>query len=238
MRPADDDHVATQDELHHPGDARVENVSLPYVYKHKKPDKKRPKKDKKPVEPHPEEKKPRGVRWAFLNAAIVLILAVLVALALRLFVVDMYEVPTSSMSPTIEIGDFIFAEKISLHYRPIARGDIVFFDDPLIEGRILVKRVIAVSGQQVMISNGIVYVDGVGTFEPYTHDTRSYPLSSSSQTASIEYPYTVPEGYIWVMGDDRGNSLDSRIFGAVSTDEILGRALFRAWPFEAFGFLD
>ncbi|MCL2756472.1 MAG: signal peptidase I [Coriobacteriia bacterium] len=185
----------------------------------------------------PKERK-RNFWHDIIDLLIAAVLAMLLSFGLRFFVIDMYAVPTGSMEPTIAMGDHILAEKVSIHFKPIVKGEIVFFDDPEIVGRILVKRVIAVSGQEVVIKNGLVYIDGVGTFEPYTHDESTYPLILANATVGIEYPYVVPEGYIWVMGDNRGNSLDSRIFGAVPSNAVLGRAVLRIWPLESFGFLD
>jgi len=171
----------------------------------------------------------------YLTAALA---AIVIALVLRYFVLDMYEVPTGSMEPNIEIGDRVLAEKISVRFRTIERGDIVFFDDPMIPGRILVKRVIAVAGQEVSLYNGKVYIDGQGTFEPYTHGAETYPLVLAGLTMGIEYPYVVPDGYIWVLGDNREDSLDSRAFGAIPINAVLARAVFRVWPIERFGYLE
>jgi len=186
---------------------------------------------------NPEETKKSRLR-TFRDYALVLVIAIFVAVAIRYLVFDMYEVPTGSMSPTIEIGDHVLAEKITLHFSSVSKGDIVFFDDPEEEGRILVKRVIAISGQTVTLRDGMVFIEGQGLFEPYTHGESTYPLDVVDQTLNVDFPYTVPEGYIWVLGDNRENSLDSRIFGAVPDNAILARALFIIWPFERFGFLD
>jgi len=186
---------------------------------------------------NPEEAKRSHIR-TFRDYAIVLVVAVVVAVAIRYLVFDMYEVPTGSMSPTIEIDDHVLAEKITLHFSNVSKGDIVFFDDPEEPGRILVKRVIAISGQTVTLRDGKVYIEDQGLFEPYTHGESTYPLEIADQTINVDFPYKVPEGYIWVLGDNRENSLDSRIFGAVPDNAILARALFIIWPFERFGFLD
>ena len=180
----------------------------------------------------------RNLWHGLVDLLIAFVLSLLFAIALRFFVIDMYAVTTGSMEPTIATGDHILADKVTIYFKPIQRGDIVFFDDPEVIGRILVKRVIAVGGQQVIIRDGKVYIDGVGTFEPYTHDERTFPLILVNATTGIDYPYIVPEGYLWVLGDHRENSLDSRIFGAVPENAVLGRAVLRIWPLESFGFLD
>ncbi len=152
---------------------------------------------------------------------------------LTTFVVGAYSIPSGSMEDTIMTGDMIFSEKVSYHFRDPEAGDIVTFEDPEIPGRTLVKRVIATGGQTVDLVDGQVVVDGVALDEPYTNGLPSEPLS----TSTITYPYTVPEGYLWVMGDNRTSSQDSRFFGAVSADSVTGRACFVYWPLNRLGLL-
>lgn len=117
-----------------------------------------------------------------------------------------------------------------------APGDIVTFQDPDPEqgGRILIKRVIAVGGQTVDLRDGRVYVDDVLQDEPYTRGEPSYPLTPY-YGLTIEYPYTVPEGGLWVMGDNRTNSQDSRYFGAIKESSVTGKAIFIYWPLTDVG---
>lgn len=165
---------------------------------------------------------------------IVVIIAVAIGLATLFthFVIQPYEIPSGSMEDTIEIGDRVFSEKVSYAFGEPQRGDIITFEDPTDPDRILIKRVVATEGQTVELRNGLVYVDGVPLNEPYTLDRPSEDLESG-----IEYPYTVPAGYVWVMGDNRTNSADSRVFGAIPVDSITGRAIFRYWPLDRLGLL-
>ncbi|WP_288735846.1 signal peptidase I [uncultured Enorma sp.] len=156
---------------------------------------------------------------------------------IRMFVIEPYRVPTGSMEPTIEVGDQIFAQKLTVNLgMDVQPGDIVVFRNPdgTSEHDVLVKRVIATAGQTVDLVDGVVYVDGVALDEPYA-EGESYPLAAQAEGVSVGFPYTVPEGCVWVMGDNRENSADSRYFGAVPEDDLIGVVVFRYWPLNRFG---
>lgn len=176
-----------------------------------------------------------GERHGFLSGVIEMVITVAVAIAvallLRTFVFEVYVVPTGSMLETIQEGDRLVGEKITYRYSEPKQGDIVTFSNPDGSDTTLIKRVIATGGQTVNLVDGVVYVDGVALDEPYTLGKASYPLDYSLTGVTMSYPYTVPEGSVWVMGDNRTNSLDSRYFGAVSVDDITSRAVFIFWPF-------
>lgn len=162
-----------------------------------------------------------------------LVLVVVLTFGLRTFLFQPYEIPSGSMEETIMPGDMVFSEKVSYYFREPAQGDIVTFQDTQMDNRVLIKRCIAVGGQTVDLKNGVVYVDGVPLSEPYTKGMPSNPLNSK-----ITYPYVVPEGYIWVMGDNRLSSADSRVFGAVPVENVNGRAFFTYWPIDSIGLLE
>lgn len=176
----------------------------------------------------------RNIVRDLIEIVILVAVAVGVAFALRTFVIEPFVIPSASMVDTLEVGDRIFGEKITYANSDPARGDIVTFEDPEGSGTILIKRVIAVAGQTVTIEKGNIYVDGVKLAEQYTDGKETYALDAhgSNLDANIEYPYTVPEGYIWVMGDNRTNSLDSRYFGAIPISSVTSRALVIYWPFD------
>jgi signal peptidase I len=183
------------------------------------------------------KRKEHRILREIVEILILIVAVVVITTLLRTFVIDHYEIPTGSMEPTIEIGDRLFAEKVTYRFSDPEPGDIVTFNDPIEEGRILIKRCIAVGGQTVDLKDGKVVVDGVVLDEPYTHGAASKPLEPMGNLR-IDYPYTVPEGSIWVMGDNRERSSDSRFFGPVSKEELIGKALFRFLPFERFGAID
>ena len=172
-----------------------------------------------------------------LSLVIMVAVVALLTVGLRMFIFVPYEIPSGSMEETIMPGNMVFSEKVSYYMHPPKRGDIVTFADPEVVGRTLIKRVIATEGQTVDLIDGHVYVDGVQLDEPYVNGKESYPLSRTSPNADVTFPYTVPEGCVWVMGDNRTASQDSRYFGAVKTSSITGRAAIVYWPVTDIGVL-
>lgn len=183
------------------------------------------------------EREEKGGLSTFASFLIMIAIVVVAYFGLRTFVVGTYEIPSGSMLDTIQIGDRVFSEKVSYYFRDPEQGDIITFADPENPQRTLIKRVIAVGGQTVDLKDGYVYVDGKKLNEPYTEGKQSLPLNTA-YGVSITYPYTVPDGYLWVMGDNRTNSADSRYFGAVSKDSVTGHANFTFWPLNRIGILD
>lgn len=167
---------------------------------------------------------------------IVLAIAVVAVILVRMYVVEPYIIPSESMDPTIEVGDMILGEKLSLKSEEPKRGDIVFFKnpDPDSDHGVLVKRVVAVGGQTVDLRYGKVYIDGIEEKGGHAHG-MSMPLEERYLETDVSFPYTVPEGYIWVMGDNRENSLDSRSFGAIPIDTVYAESWIRYWPFNRIG---
>lgn len=140
--------------------------------------------------------------------------AVAVALVafLRLAVFDLYTVPTESMSPTIAAGDILVGTR-TWGLLGVGRGQIVTFRS---DGAYIVKRVVALPGQVVDISDGRVHVDGEPVEEPYL----APGVRTDAPEGTVAYPHTVAEGHVWVMGDNRARSRDSRYFGDVSIGSV------------------
>ncbi len=173
------------------------------------------------------EPRGRGVLELILS----IVVAIGIAIFLRTFVIGVYQVPTGSMLETIQEGDLLVGEKVSLHASSPKYGDVVTFDSPMNPGTTLIKRVIATAGQVIDLRDGIVYIDGQALDEAsYTLGKRTDSLSNYDGSAGITYPYTVPAGCVFVMGDNRTNSLDSRYFGPVSVSAVTSKALFIYWP--------
>ena len=186
---------------------------------------------------HAEQQKSGGAARSILSIFIMVALVAIITVCLRMFIFVPYEIPSGSMEDTILTGDMVFSEKISYYMREPEYGDIVTFMDPEVAGRTLIKRVIAVGGQEVDLRDGTVYVDGRALIEPYTDGKPSYPLYRTANNVEISFPYTVPEDEIWVMGDNRTSSQDSRYFGSVKLSSVTGRAALIYWPLSDIGFL-
>lgn len=172
------------------------------------------------------------LRW-MVETALLVLLAFALAQGVKTFIVQPFTIPSGSMIPTIEEGDYVLAEKLSQRFSGgPEQGDIVVFDDPGGDKPQLIKRVIAVAGQTVDVHDGGVYVDGKRMDEPYTHGKPT-----TLEPGMIQMPVVIPDGFVWMMGDNRPNSGDSRYFGPVPVDSIHGRAFWTYWPLDRFGTL-
>jgi signal peptidase I len=163
----------------------------------------------------------------------------IVFLALVLYVVIQYAVQTvhvlgSSMYPTLHDNDLLVASKISYKIHQPQRGDIIVFKPPDEASRDFIKRIIALPGERIRIVGGVVYVNDQVLKEPYLPEKWTYnnnwPASGQDQI--------MPPNMYFVMGDNRNHSSDSRTFGPITLDSILGKAEVRIWPLSAIGFFD
>lgn len=151
--------------------------------------------------------------------------ALIIALVIKTFLLQAFYIPSSSMVSTLNIGDRVLVNKLSYKVHDVHRGDILVFERP--EGEAdsgitdLIKRVIALPGETVEAQNGQILIDGEPLDEPY--------LDEGVTTGDFD-PVTVPEGHYFMMGDNRGDSRDSRFFGPIAEETIVGRAFFRVWP--------
>ena len=184
-----------------------------------------------------DEDKAQSPACSLFDVVATVVIAVLAAFLLRTFVIGVYVVPTGSMLDTIQEGDMLVGEKVTLRWDAPSAGDVVTFDSPLEPGTVLIKRVVACEGQVIDLRDGVLYVDGVAQDEPYTEGKPTESLSSLQGSAQIQYPYTVPDGCVFCMGDNRTNSLDSRYFGPVSVDAVSSKGLFIYWPLTDVGAL-
>jgi signal peptidase I len=168
--------------------------------------------------------KPSFTRW-LVEILLTLLAAAVLAFAIKAWVLEARQIPSTSMEQTLLVGDRVLVEKLSYRLRAPVRPDVVVFDAEDAPGGAIIKRVIAVAGQRIDIRDGVVYVDGQPLTEPYVN-TR-YPDHYDADAESV-----VPTGTVFVMGDNRANSNDSRYIGPVSLSRIIGRAFAIYWPLD------
>lgn len=179
---------------------------------------------------------PRRRRW-LVEWVVIILVALAVAFGVRTFVAQTFYVPSTSMYPTLEAGDRIVVNKLAFHLGSVQRGDIVVFTTPAAErGKCagppvpdLVKRVIGLPNETISARNGTVYITGKPLAEPWL------PKASSTFTATFG-PVHVPKGDYFMMGDNRVDSCDSRIWGPVKGSSFVGKVDFIIWPLSRFRF--
>lgn len=170
-----------------------------------------------------------------------IIIAILIALFIRTFIICAYKIPSRSMVPTLLVGDhilvnkFIYGVKIPLIRRTIIpvsepkRGEIVVFIFPNDRSKDFIKRVIGVAGDKVEIRNKKIFINDKEFKDPYGIYSDSLILPKSMQPRDNFGPVTVPEKSIFVMGDNRDESLDSRFWGFVNLKDVEGKAFIIYW---------
>jgi signal peptidase I len=184
----------------------------------------------------------------FLEWGAVVVGALAVALIIKTFLMQAYFIPSSSMEPTLQVGDRVLVNKLSYDFGDVGRGDLVVFHRPLTqpEGEDdLIKRVVALPGEVLVIRGGEVFITVVGSDEeqllrePYLEDGVRTTGFINTENCIKPSPASceIPDGHIFVMGDNRPGSRDSRFFGPVAEDLVVGRAFLRVWPIGDVGFL-
>jgi signal peptidase I len=150
-----------------------------------------------------------------------------------LFIAQPHKVSGNSMIPTFHNGDYILTDKISYRIGNPKRGDVIVLKNPNNETQDFIKRILAIPGDTIKIGGGSVYVNGVLLDEPYLpSDVTTY---ASDFLKEDEVLRAGPNQY-YVLGDNREHSSDSRSWGPITLEEIIGRTFFRYWPPKAFGF--
>jgi signal peptidase I len=154
-------------------------------------------------------------------------IALVLALLVRTLVVQVYKVEGESMLPNFHTGEMVLVNKFIYKVRAPHPGEVVVLDDPLNPQRQLIKRVIALPGETVTIQADRVYING----RPLAEDYINKDLLKGETLG----PVTVPAAHVFVMGDNRGNSSDSRRIGPIPVTKLEGKAILRYWPLNAFG---
>ena len=162
------------------------------------------------------------------------IIALAIVVAIRPFLLGMFYVPSESMVPTLEVNDHVVVTKLSYKMHEPERGDVVVFKYPINEEQGLkevdyVKRLIGLPGETLEIKDNTVYINETPLKESYLNAGTDMPNYG---------PITIPEGMYFMMGDNRNNSSDSREWGFVSEEYLIGKAQFIYWPFAHIGGLN
>jgi signal peptidase I len=191
---------------------------------------------------------PPRTHWA-KETGLLIAIALLIVWPVRTFVAQAYYIPSASMTPQLAVNDRVLVSKLAYDLHDPHRGDIVVFDAPpglpAIPDRSsalirfirhlfqpstqeYIKRVVALPGEKVEAREGRIIIDGKRLVEPYL------PRGTVTQDFSAR---VVPAHQLWVMGDNRGNSEDSRVFGPIRRASVVGRAVVRVWPVQRTSFL-
>jgi signal peptidase I len=184
---------------------------------------------------------------SLLEYVLIAVVAVAVALLVQAYLVKPYRIPSPSMVETLQPGDRVLVNRALYHLREVGHGDIVVFRYPLDTKIAFIKRVVGLPGDVLYARDGRLWRNGEAVDEPYVHETngRRDPTdpagvvqgTTMSDPWSLAEPYEVPPGTYFVMGDNRTDSDDSRVWGPVPQRDVIGSAFFIYWPFERLGTL-
>lgn len=168
----------------------------------------------------------KKIKKELLNLSKTLFISLVIVLIVTSFIKPTI-VNGDSMSPTFKNKDYLIVNRFSYFKSPPKRGDIVVFKTDFIDtssnkNKNLVKRVIALPGERIVIKNNLIFINNKILFEDYLHDINT----------PGEVDMTIPKGQIFVMGDNRKNSMDSREIGAIKIQNIIGKVSLRIYPFD------
>jgi signal peptidase I len=205
---------------------------------------------------HKEDERQPGLLAVLRETVVLVALAVLLAVVFKTFLVAAFYIPSGSMESTLNISDRVLVEKVSYRFGDVKRGDVVVFvhDEPGFEpagpsnpvtgffsslgqaigvvppsDRDFIKRVVGIPGDRITCKDGQLVRNGKPVTEPY--------LDPGTTTEGCNGTTTVGQGQLFVMGDNRGNSQDSRSFGVIHRSDVVGRAFVRIWPLNHTGWL-
>ncbi len=165
-----------------------------------------------------------------------LVLTLIIFFVIQTFVAQPYRVEQMSMENTLQPDQYVLVDKLTPRFDPYSRGDIVVFQPPAgwsegPENTPFIKRVIGLPGDTIEVKDGAVWINGTKLDEPYTYEGQ--PTTAVQEPAQ----WIVPSGQLFVMGDHREASADSRSFGTIAISNVIGRAWLRYWPLSTFGIL-
>jgi signal peptidase I len=174
-----------------------------------------------------------------IEIAQTLVLTLVLFWVVQSFVAQPFRVQQVSMEQTIHSDEYVLVDKLTPRFDPYHRGDIVVFAPPenaeTRPGDPFIKRIIAIAGDTIELRDGSVVVNGVVLDEPYVYAVDE--VAQPTEPESDDVSWTIKPGELFVMGDHRARSSDSRLFGPIGVDDVVGRAWLRYWPLSAFGIL-
>ncbi len=170
--------------------------------------------------------------WEYAKSILV---ALIIALLIRTFIVQAFRIPSGSMIPTLLVGDHILVNKLAYRFGEPHRLDVVVFKFPLDSNKDYIKRVIGLPGDRLKIVNKVVFINGKSLKEPYVRHTDSRIIPRGIQPRDNYGPVVVPPGHYFVMGDNRDSSYDSRFWGFVSRKALIGKALIIYFSWDPHG---
>ena len=177
-----------------------------------------------------------GILRAARGVVETVVLTLVIFFVIQNFVAQPFQVQQHSMERTFTPGDYVLVDRLSHLWSPYARGQVVVFHPPATAasgGEPYIKRVIGLAGDTIEVSGGRVLVNGAALDEPYLYRNSAGAIEPTD--ASGETRWVVPTDDLFVMGDHRQASSDSRVFGPIAVSSVIGRGLLRYWPFAAFG---
>ena len=170
-----------------------------------------------------------------------LVLTLIIFFVIQTFIAQPYKVQQQSMEHTLEPEQYVLVDKVTPRFDTYKRGDIVVFTPPpdwvQEDGTPFIKRVIGLGGETVEIRDGNVYINGTKINEPYLYANVPGEPPQPTNVSGDEHRWVIAAGDVFLMGDHRSNSADSRVFGEVPVAQIIGRAWLRYWPLNVFGIL-
>jgi signal peptidase I len=180
-----------------------------------------------PAPPSARRRFRKNVEWV-----VIVIVAVVAALVVKTYLIEAFYIPSGSMEPTLDVGDRVLVNKLSYHLHDVHRGDVVVFERPPgVEGNPsihdFIKRIIGLPGETIETRGDAVFINGRRLREPYLpKTTKTFPPIPRQR---------IPRNHYWVMGDNRTNSADSRVFHSITRSSIVGRAFIEVWPLSHAG---
>jgi signal peptidase I len=176
-----------------------------------------------------------------LEIAETLVLTLIIFFVIQTFVAQPYKVQQQSMEHTLEPDQYVLVDKLTPRFDTYKRGDIVVFTPPAAwapeDGTPFIKRVIGLGGDTIEVRDGSVYVNGTKINEPYLYAASPGGSPQPTTVSGDASRWVVADGDLFLMGDHRENSQDSRTFGEVPVSQVIGRAWLRYWPLNVFGIL-